>query len=245
MISKLISLNYDKHMISGVLHDPKLIAVEYGPFVSALCRRMIRDQQKAEDAAQDAWIHILRALPTFQAKSKISTWIYQIVVRSLSDFFAQETQYSTKFLKGIFHEEAFISPYEQREKTAQWAREQCDRCLTGILHCLDTESRLIFIFREIAGLEWSEISEIVGISLIAIRQIGSRGKRRVRNFMDEECSLLNPQGSCRCRMAKVVKEINLPQEYESIRQTVDRLRLFKETENLLPRKNYWLNLAAH
>lgn len=224
--------------------DPGRIAQEYGPFVSALCRRAIRDPQTAEDAAQEAWTQILLALPSFRAQAQVSTWIYRIVVRQLSAFLAREQRYSTRFLRTVFHAEALESPYDHRDRTAQWAREQCDQCLTGIVHCLDSESRLVFLFREVAALGWAEVAAILDRDETAVRQVGSRGKRRVRAFMDGECSLLNPEGPCRCRMARVVKAVDLPREYEGIRRLLDRLRLFRQAETLVPRRNFWLEAVT-
>lgn len=225
--------------------DARDLAREYGGMVSALCRRMIRDPEAAADAAQDAWVAVISSLPGFRGESKPGTWIYRIVTRSLGDRFAREKRYSTRYLAAVFHDEAFVSPYEAREETACWAREQCDRCLTGILHCLDTESRLVFLFRELVGLDWSDVASALEISEAAARQTGSRGKRKLRRFLNRECSLFNPDGPCRCRMATAVKSVDLPREYERMRTTVDRMRLFREAESLAPRRNFWMEAVTN
>ena len=40
-------------------------------------------------------------------------------------------------------------------------------------------------------------------------------------------------------MRRWVDEIELPAEYQRLRRTVHRLNLYRESEALLPRKNYW------
>jgi hypothetical protein len=40
-------------------------------------------------------------------------------------------------------------------------------------------------------------------------------------------------------MKKMVMEMDLPKEYKKLRNIVDRANVFKEAEQVLPRKNYW------
>lgn len=115
----------------------------------------------------------------------------------------------------------------------------CDKCVTGILHCLDNETRLTYILRDIAQLSYLDISGITGQTEDVVRQTVSRTRRKLRRFLNDECILFNPQGQCRCRMKSHVTNINLPQEYEKLRKTVYRVNLFKESDEILPPKNYW------
>jgi RNA polymerase sigma-70 factor (ECF subfamily) len=57
------------------------IAREYGKLVSSVCRRMIRDEEVAKEAAQQVWLEIVKSFPSFRGESKISTWIYAITRR--------------------------------------------------------------------------------------------------------------------------------------------------------------------
>jgi hypothetical protein len=41
-------------------------------------------------------------------------------------------------------------------------------------------------------------------------------------------------------MKKWVEEINLPQEYDKLRSIVRSVNVFRDSETVLPRKNYWL-----
>jgi DNA-directed RNA polymerase specialized sigma subunit, sigma24 homolog len=109
-----------------------------------------------------------------------------------------------------------------------------------MLHCLDNESRLIFMFHDVVQLSYREIAEIQGINEQTIRQTVSRTRRKLRGFLEDECALFNPDGSCHCRMKKWVEEINLPQEYEKLRSIARSVNVFRDSETVLPGKNYWL-----
>ncbi len=72
------------------------ITKEYRGLVSAISHRMIQNPEMAKDAAQEAWMEILKSLKTFKGESKISTWIYT-VGRFESDFKTGEER------KGLFN----------------------------------------------------------------------------------------------------------------------------------------------
>jgi RNA polymerase sigma-70 factor (ECF subfamily) len=109
----------------------------------------------------------------------------------------------------------------------------------GILHCLNNEARIAYIFRDIVQLPYEEISQIMRKDTSAVRQLISRSRRKLRHFLENECALHNPNGTCACRMKKMVMEMDLPKEYKKLRKIVDRANVFKEAEQVLPRKNYW------
>ena len=119
----------------------------------------------------------------------------------------------------------------------------CDKCLTGMLHCLDNETRLLYIFKDITRLSYGEIARIFNIEEPAVRKTISRTRQKLRNFLKNECTLYNPRGSCRCRMKKWVEEVNLPQEYDKLRSLARTVNLFLAAEKVMPGKNYWLSMA--
>ena len=60
--------------------------------------------------------------------------------------------------------------------------------------------------------------------------------------MNDLCTIYYPEGDCRCRMNKWVKEVDLQSEYEKIRRITGKVNFFKQAEIVLPRKNYWESL---
>src|SRR5215468_327554 len=53
---------------------------EHAGRVYGLCLRMTRDAQLAEDCTQETFINAWRALPRFQTRSSLSTWLHRIAV---------------------------------------------------------------------------------------------------------------------------------------------------------------------
>ena len=49
------------------------IVNDYGKLVSAICHQMIRNEEHSKEATQEVWLGIVKSLPTFEGKSKMST----------------------------------------------------------------------------------------------------------------------------------------------------------------------------
>jgi RNA polymerase sigma-70 factor (ECF subfamily) len=80
------------------MNDPDTIIKEYGRMVTAISFRMIENRDSAEDAAQEAWIEIIKSLPSFKGESKISTWIYTIATRSILKHSKNEQKHTAEFI---------------------------------------------------------------------------------------------------------------------------------------------------
>ncbi len=218
------------------------IVSEYGPMVTSICRRMIQNEEDARDAAQEVWMAVFQGLPGFRGDAKLSTWIYSVTCRSAMRFAAKERMYTTRFLRQFLHGDPLEIPVEVDMDKDLWIRHMCDRCLTGIARCLDCETRIAYFFRDMVELAYDEIAEILDKDPAAVRQMVSRARRKLKNFLKDECSLHNPEGTCQCRMKHLVEEIDLPDEYRKMRTLVARANVYKESRKVLPQKNYWENI---
>ena len=219
------------------------IAREYGPLVSSLCRRMIRDRETARDAAQEAWTDILRGLPGFRGESAVSTWIYAVAVRSIRRHAVREKVYATRFLAEYFHAKADDGLDEMRDVPVEdrlaWMKEECDACLTGIVHCLGDEDRLLYLLRCLTPLDWPRIAGAVGASEEACRQRWSRSSRKVARFLRGHCHLYNPDGGCRCKLRAPMEKLDRDRDYRRVREMAGRLHFLRSADAWLGAADWW------
>jgi RNA polymerase sigma-70 factor (ECF subfamily) len=215
------------------------ITQEYKGLVTAVCHRMIQNPEIAEDATQEVWMEILKSLETFRGESKLSTWIFTIASRVILRLAKNEKVYSTRYLSEYFRKGERESPHENEADKKIWVKEMCDKCLTGILHCLSNEDRLLYTLYDIAGLSHREISRIINEKENIIRKRISRSRMKIRNFLNEECVLFNPDGNCSCRMKKHVVGIDLPSEYQKIKKKVKDIHFFRESQQILAIKDHF------
>lgn len=207
--------------------EPAEVYERYAGMVARLCRRMIRNRIAAEDAAQEAWCAILGALPSFEGRSSLSTWLWTVARRSIMRHAEREKGYSTRFLRELFalneHDGLDEMDRVAVEDRLAWAKLQCSECLTAILHCVPNDARFLYLLRRLAGLRFSEIARVTGTSEAAARQSFSRSARRIERFLSGECTLYNPRGACRCKMREPIIRADETGEYARLREAGRRL----------------------
>jgi len=220
--------------------------LEYGKLISILANRMISNKETAKDAAQEVWIEILAGLPSFKKENKLSTWIYTIAKRVIYRYAINEKHYSLQFLHNYLEGDDRELPDNNEDFEKEiWIKEECDRCLTGLFHCLKNDERMIYLFRDVIHLPYSEISRIMGENEQYIRKIVSRTRLKLKNFLNNECIIFNPNSKCKCRMNTLLTEINLPKEYQKIRNLGKQISILLQADKILPSKNYWRNYLTN
>ena len=70
-----------------------------------------------------------------------------------------------------------------------------------------------------------------------MNEIPSFLRNKLRNFLNDECILKNPNAKCKCRMSKWVKEVHLQEEYQKLSQTVNKINLYRASEIILTKNN--------
>ena len=96
-----------------------------------------------------------------------------------------EKVYSTRYLSEYFRDGERESPFEKEADKRRWVKEMCDKCLTGILHCLSNQDRLLYVLYDIAGLPYREISMIMAEQESTVRKKVSRSRKKLHNFLNE------------------------------------------------------------
>ena len=221
--------------------DIKQLVKDFGQKISSLAHRMIINKETAKDAAQEVWYEIIKSLPSYKAKSSISTWIYTVARRTILKYAKKERIVSDLEFHHHFNKPEINYKGDEKDRFV-WVKEKCDYCLTAFCHCLNNNSRLIFLFKELVNLSNWEISKIMETSELNIRKILSRSKKKVENFMNENCFLYNKNSSCKCRIKKEIIKIDLKYEYEKYKKIINIADFYLKFEKSLPRKNYWENL---
>lgn len=218
--------------------DKEQLVKQFGEKISRLSHRMIWNSELAKEASQEVWYEVLKSIDNFNGDSGISTWIYTIARRTILRYAQKEKVIKTSELNNHFNLQE-IEYCGEEHKKKQWVKEQCDYCLTAFCQCLTNDARLIFLFRDIAELTDTQISQIMDLKEENIRQIAFRSKEKVKSFMQKDCVLVNPHGNCRCRIRKHIKSVELDKEYEKLARAAELIEIFKKFDQELPRKNYW------
>ncbi|HZM03956.1 MAG TPA: RNA polymerase sigma factor [Candidatus Saccharimonadales bacterium] len=173
-------------------------------WVFNLALRMVWRRDVAEDATQEILIKAVTKLSTFAGKSAFRTWLYRIAVNHLlnvrkSEMEEQKMTFTSMgaSLNGVPDEDL---PDERAlpVETKVLVEEAKLGCITAMLMCLDRRQRLAFILGEVFGETGAVGAEAMGESAANFRQLLSRARYDLYQFMNDKCGLVNQANPCRC-----------------------------------------------
>src|ERR687884_2029762 len=69
-----------KRAIDGDERALRLLWSQHSPHIDAVIRRLVGDPDLAADIAQEVWMQIFRALPSYRGDAQFGTWAHRIAV---------------------------------------------------------------------------------------------------------------------------------------------------------------------
>jgi RNA polymerase sigma-70 factor (ECF subfamily) len=135
--------------------------------VYALAFGILRQREDAWDVAQEAFVKAYRNLDRFEGNAAFYTWLYRIAYNLSIDTLREKSRRdSVGFQETRKIEEAMerqgTQPSGDPDETAQ--RKELASVLEAAMAKLSEKHRAIIVLREIEGLSYEEMAEVLGIS---------------------------------------------------------------------------------
>lgn len=140
-----------------------------------MCCYMLKNKEDAMDAAQEVCIKIYKYIQKFKGDSKISTWIYRITYNTCVDFIKKrrnDVSYDEVIDLDSHRESKVENIIESREM-----KLEIKRCIMK----LSEDFKSIIVLRDIEGLTYVEISEILNIEVGTVKSRLNRAREALRN----------------------------------------------------------------
>lgn len=162
--------------------------------VYGLVYRMLNNPADAADTTQEVFLKVFRGMRRFQGEASLKTWIYRIAIHEASNhrrwWFrhkGRETSMEQDATRTAGLREALVDPGSSPfENVAQ--REVCAK-VEAELRLVPEPYRTTVILRDIEGLSYEEIAEILQISLGTVKSRLVRGrealKKRLASYAQE------------------------------------------------------------
>jgi len=173
----------------------EMLVVKYQRRVERLIGRMVRDVDLVPDIAQEAFIRAYRALPNFRGDSAFYTWLYRIAVntakKSLMELkrdplVTQSALASRDEDEETSRAESELSDGETPESLM--ASRQVAQAVNAAIEALSEDLRQAITLREIEGLSYEDIAEVMNCPIGTVRSRIFRAREaiasRLRPLLD-------------------------------------------------------------
>lgn len=154
----------------------ELLVIKYQRRIERLIGRMVRDTDLVEDIAQETFIRAYRALSQFRGEAQFYTWLYRIAVntakKALVDM-RRDPVVSESSLKGNDDEDE-TSGVENELTTSETpetvlAAKEIAATVNAAMEALPDELRQAVTLREIEGMSYEEIAEVMNCPIGTVR----------------------------------------------------------------------------
>ena len=163
------------------------IVEQYSDLAYSVAFRMLRNAEDAEDAVQEAYISALKALPNFKGQSKLSTWLYRIVVNACLMKIRKDKS-RAKYLSEKAYDDAIVYDWKNDPEEAAVNSELRSMLESG-LDLLSPDLRAAVVLRDIQGLSTEESAEALDISIASLKSRLHRARIMLRKHLDEYSAL--------------------------------------------------------
>ncbi len=149
-----------------------------------LCLRMLRNEQDAMDASQEAFFKAYRALSSFRGDSKFSVWLYRLTTNVCRDMLRRRPAAASVPLEDEDGTELPL-PDDRFDPERTLERKELRLAVRRALDALPEEFRTVLLLREISGLSYEEISGVTGLEDGTVKSRIFRARKRLAAILLE------------------------------------------------------------
>lgn len=156
---------------SGDRDACRLIVERYESLVFAVAVNVLGDAQEAEDAAQEAFLRVFLSLPRYRGEAAFSTWVFRVAVNAALDQDRRRRRRSLPWRDDAAEVPRLAPGLDQTV-------EQCERCheVLAAMGRLRPALRRPLVLREVYGLRYEEIGDLLGRPLGTVKAAVHRGR---------------------------------------------------------------------
>jgi RNA polymerase sigma-70 factor (ECF subfamily) len=153
-------MNDESHLIQRAIDGDETalrsLWSKHAPHIDTVVRRLVgHDLDLAADVAQEVWIQIFRALPSYRGDSQFSTWAHRIAVNRTLNALRK-----TRRLAAIETEVEEDSAFVEMDTDRRFLAESIDQATAK----LSPGARTVFVLHDVQGYTHEEIATELGIT---------------------------------------------------------------------------------
>ncbi len=185
-------------------HEAFRVLVErYQTRIFRLAMRILRDEEAAHDAVQEVFIKTYGALRKFEGRSGFYTWLYRLAYNQCLDMrrrdkWGSRVSYSDeRQLEASANEDAAGFAQLQAEVAGpgvEYERGELRQILSEAISGLPEDARDTLVLRDVDGLSYAEIAEVLEIPKGTVMSRLYYARRRLQETL-REAGVALPGGS--------------------------------------------------
>ncbi len=186
----------EKRAEIALVQDSDALYARYGKQIFNTLFQWIGDYDEATDLTQETFISAYKARAQFRGESKVYTWLYRIAHNHLKNRIKQRGRQreveGASLDAGLSGQDGDFEEAGQVREIADWSgspsrlleQKELGAQINRAVDSLAPEYRVVLVLREIDSLSYTEIAEVTGLTLEAVKTRLNRARAMVRQKVE-------------------------------------------------------------
>ncbi len=177
----------DQYLVERVQDGDKqafdILVKKYQHRIVALVSRFLKDSADVQDVTQEAFIKAYRALPNFRGDSAFYTWLYRIAVNTAKNHLVSLGRRPPSVDLDVSDAEQFegnLALKEQATPERLLLKDEIQRVVSETIEGLPEDLRTAITLRELEGMSYEEIAEVMGCPVGTVRSRIFRARETIQ-----------------------------------------------------------------
>ena len=172
MGNELLDAELVKRVQAGNTAAFDILVQKYQHKVINLIARFVPDHAECNDIAQDTFIKAYRAIGSFRGDSQFYTWLYRIAANTAKNYLTSRSRKSLSYSVDVddaehYEGESRLKEYENPENLL--LTEEIKATVFRAIEALPDDLKSAITLREIEGLSYEEIADVMGCPIGTVR----------------------------------------------------------------------------
>ena len=166
--------------------------------------RLMANRSEAEDIAHDTFIRAYEKLYTFDQRSSLKTWVFQIATNLAYNLLKKRKRWSVDVSEQakslVINDQSLSGKIESINRNSHFGsydiKEHIDTCFTCISKTLPVENQIALLLKDVYDFSVKDIMLIIDKSEGQVKYNIQKARKSMEDIFDNRCALVNKNGIC-------------------------------------------------
>ncbi len=161
----------------------------HGGRMLSVAKRFLTNADDAQDAVQDAFLSAFKAIPAFDGRAQLSTWLHRIVVNAALMKLRTQRRHPEESMDDLLP--TFLDDGHQAAPSPRWKyvpneveRAETQQMIRQQISKLPESHRTVLLLRDIEELDTETVAQMLDMSVAAVKVRLHRARQALRTLLD-------------------------------------------------------------
>lgn len=148
-------------------------------YVFSVSYRITGNREDAEEVTQDVFLTVHRKLSSFGFRSAFTTWIYRVTMNAAITIYRKRSRERKRNVGLDAAGDAALKTPAKDDPSISLQKREAGDMIRVLLENLPEQQRICIILKDLEGLKYEEIAEVLNVNINTVRSRLNRGRKKL------------------------------------------------------------------